>query len=148
SVQQMKQTSGIYTETKWIKSDETQEKVAHASCLRAGKSLGGAPASQEQAVPNEVNLDSAKWQEKVGKLAAQFNTSPEREATSLGVRRLGAAFQGGNESSQVSDVAQDYRTLPVGELSPLQEDDSAYYALAVLNKAKGRLKVATVVWLK
>src|SRR5207249_526136 len=34
------------------------------------------------------------------------------------------------------------------KLSSLQEDDSTYYATAVLNKGKGRLKVATIAWLK
>src|SRR5947208_456416 len=33
SVKQMKQISGAYTETEWIKSDEAQEKVAHVSRL-------------------------------------------------------------------------------------------------------------------
>ena len=42
----------------------------------------------------------------------------------------------------------DYKTLPVGKLSPLQEDDAHYYAVAVLNKGKDRLKLATVAWLK
>src|SRR5207237_741700 len=47
-----------------------------------------------------------------------------------------------------SKNADSYKALPVGKLSSLQEDDSAYYATAVLNKAKGRLKVATVAWRK
>ena len=33
-------------------------------------------------------------------------------------------------------------------MSPLQEDDAHYYAVAVMKKGKDRLKLATVAWLK
>src|SRR5215470_18030133 len=45
-------------------------------------------------------------------------------------------------------LAEDYRTLPVGKLSPLQEDEGRYYATAVIKKSKDTLKTATVAWLK
>ncbi len=38
--------------------------------------------------------------------------------------------------------------IKTGGLSPLQEDDAHYYALAVMNKGKDRLKLATITWLK
>src|SRR5205085_7137474 len=38
--------------------------------------------------------------------------------------------------------------IKTGVLSPLQEDDAHYYAVAVMNKGKDRLKLATVAWLK
>ena len=38
--------------------------------------------------------------------------------------------------------------MPIGELSPLQEDDTRYYSTAVMQKTKDRLKLATVAWLK
>jgi N-acetylneuraminic acid mutarotase len=45
-------------------------------------------------------------------------------------------------------AADEYETLPVGRLSPLQEDEAHYYAVAVMKKGKDRLKLATVAWLK
>src|SRR5207249_4152602 len=38
--------------------------------------------------------------------------------------------------------------LPTGKVSPLQEDDAHYYAVAVVKKGKDRLKLATIAWLK
>ena len=38
--------------------------------------------------------------------------------------------------------------IKTGILSPLQEDDAHYYAVAVMKKGKNRLKLATVAWLK
>ena len=159
SVKQMKQTSGAYSETEWMKSDEAQEKVAHASRLRAGKSAGGrlrqatarqgAPALQEPDAPNAIKLDSTEWQQNVDKLAGSFGVRSRPrgiagfESSPRRVRPVADA-----DASAQSKNADSYKALPVGKLSSLQEDDSAYYATAVLNKAKGRLKVATVAWRK
>src|SRR5439155_11046493 len=38
--------------------------------------------------------------------------------------------------------------IKTGVLSPLQEDEGHYYAVAVMNKGKHRLKLATIAWLK
>ena len=38
--------------------------------------------------------------------------------------------------------------IKAGILSPLQEDDAHYYAVAVMKKGRNRLKLATVAWLK
>src|SRR5438876_690610 len=45
-------------------------------------------------------------------------------------------------------AAGEYETLAVGKVSPLREDEGHYYAVAVMNKGKDRLKLATVAWLK
>src|SRR5207244_10002409 len=45
-------------------------------------------------------------------------------------------------------AADEYETLAVGKVSPLREDEGHYYAVAVTNKGKDRLKLATVAWLK
>ena len=41
-----------------------------------------------------------------------------------------------------------YQTVPTGKLSLLQEDETRYYATAVIEKTDQRLKVATISWLK
>ena len=56
SVRQMKQTSGMYTETEWIKSDAAETDSAPVD----EKSVGA------------VKMNSSEWQESVEKLAAQF----------------------------------------------------------------------------
>src|SRR5207249_2693651 len=66
TVKQMKQTSGTYGEAEWIKSDEAQEKVAHASRLPVHKSAGArlrqatarqaAPVLQERGASSAVRM--------------------------------------------------------------------------------------------
>jgi N-acetylneuraminic acid mutarotase len=130
SVRQMKQTSGMYTEIELVKSDSAYEQDS---------------GSAERG----VKLTSREWDESVGKLAEQFRGSPQREAAAFGVRRYSAAFESADMSAQSKKPAADKdETLPVGKLSPLQEDDAHYYAVAVMKKGKDRLKLATLAWLK
>jgi len=68
-----------------------------------------------------VKLDSREWDQNVQRLAATFNKS---------------------------SAAEDYESVPVGKLSPLQEDENCFYATAVIKKGKGRLTLATVAWQK
>src|SRR5207244_3458575 len=56
SVKQMKQTSGMYIEMEWIKSDSTQEE-------------------DDRGAERSVKLNRSEWQEKVAKLAAQFDAA-------------------------------------------------------------------------
>src|SRR6266850_4400612 len=58
-----------------------------------------------------VKLDSREWDQNVQRLAATFNKS---------------------------SAAEDYESVPVGKLSPLQEDENCFYATAVIKKGKGR----------
>src|SRR6476661_6008881 len=58
TVTQMKQTSGLYTEIEWIKSDSAND--------------GSAPAGAKSAQALKVN--GSEWQDSVEKLAAQFDS--------------------------------------------------------------------------
>src|SRR5437588_10584903 len=130
SVRQMKQTSGMYTEIELVKSDSAYERDS---------------GSAERG----VKLTSREWDESVGKLTEQFRGSQQREGAAFGVRRYSAAFESADMSAQSKKLAAGkYETLPVGKLSPLQEDDAHYYAVAVMKKGKDRLKLATIAWLK
>jgi N-acetylneuraminic acid mutarotase len=51
-------------------------------------------------------------------------------------------------SAHSKNAADEYETLPIGKVSPLQEDDAHYYAVTVMKKGKDRLKLATIAWLK
>src|SRR5439155_10080682 len=66
-----------------------------------------------------------------------------------GVRRHVAAFQeAGMSAHSENAAAQGYETVPVGKVSSLQEEENSYYATAVIEKGKNRLRLATVSWQK
>jgi N-acetylneuraminic acid mutarotase len=132
SITQMKQTSGMYTEIEWIKGDSANENSTPADA----KSV------------EAVKMNGSEWQESVEKLAKEFGGFRGREAAAFGVRRYSAAFGGTHVSAHSNDASQPYGDIPVGKLSPLQEDDGHYYAVAVMKKGKDRLKLATIAWLK
>ena len=72
--------------------------------------------------PGERRLGPEDWQESVARLAAGF----------------------GNRGS----LAERVDGLPVGVLSPLQEDEERFYVVAVLEHQSDRLRVAMVEWVK
>src|SRR5215470_3642922 len=138
SVKQMKQTSGMYTEMEWIKSDDADVSSNDApgvvatplrgvrrdvppafAALRRDKLARG--YSERQGTPDGVTMTSREWNDGVEKLTKDF-----------GKTKAGSA------------LAQ----IKTGVLSPLQEDEGHYYAVAVMNKGKDRLKLATIAWLK
>jgi hypothetical protein len=138
SMREMKQTSGMYTEMEWIKNDSTPDEVKSGSAPNAFGDDGKA----------SLKLSSREWDESMSKLVEQFRGYPQREAAAFGVRRHVAAFESADMSAHSKNAAGQYETLPVGELSSLQEDDAHYYAVAVMKKGKDRLKLATIAWAK
>ena len=118
SIEQMKQTSGTYREIELIKSNSV-------------------PDEADRNASSGVKLNSGEWDEAVQRLSASF-----------GVQRHVAALQSAGMSAHSKDIADDYDSLPVGKLSLLQEDETSYYATAILSKTADRLKLATVAWLK
>src|SRR6266478_961882 len=146
SVREMKQTSGMYTEMEWIKSDSTpdQNKGGSASPEDDAKANG-----QRRGAEDGITLNSREWDETVQKLVATFNKPDAAKASAFGVRRHVAAFESADMSAHSKNAAAgEYETLAVGKVSPLREDEGHYYAVAVMNKGKDRLKLATVAWLK
>src|SRR5436309_12569822 len=128
SVREMKQTSGMYTEMEWIKSDSADLVPGDAPGVVATPLWGVGPNvpqargySERHGGPDGVTMTSRKWQESVQKLAKDLG------------------------DTKASDPSAQIKT---GVLSPLQEDEGHYYAVAVMNKGKDRLKLATVAWLK
>src|SRR5438132_4632562 len=151
SVREMKQTSGMYTEMEWIKSDSTpdQDKGGSASPEDDAKANG-----QRRGAEDGITLNSREWDETVQKLVATFNKPDAATPKAFGVgvrsRKRGIApFESADMSAHSKNAAAgEYETLAVGKVSPLREDEGHYYAVAVTNKGKDRLKLATVAWLK
>src|SRR5438093_405990 len=118
SVREMKQTSGMYTEMEWIKSDSTPDQDTGGL---ASPEDDGKPNCKRRDAEHDVTLNSREWNENVQKLAKDLG------------------------DTKASDPSGQIKT---GVLSPLREDEGHYYAVAVMNKGKDRLKLATVAWLK
>jgi len=156
-MRQMKQTSGMYTEMEWIKSDSADPVAA------------GVPPAQPTRLPPQrsadaksvgaVKMKTSEWQERVQKLAAQFDSQDivgqaprlpngglAAGAAALQLRRSSRAGQADAHASVARPDA--WAQIKTGVLSPLQEDDAHYYAVAVIKKGKERLKLAAVAWLK
>src|SRR5881296_3692873 len=72
SVKQMKQTSGTYTEMEWMKSDSADPVEAGVSPAQPTRLPSQKPADTKNA--NAVKMNSNEWQERVAKLAAQFDS--------------------------------------------------------------------------
>src|SRR5437773_6865311 len=118
SVKEMKQTRGMYTEMEWIKSDSTPDQDKGGSASPEDDAKAN---GQRRGAEDGVTLNSREWNENVQKLAKDLG------------------------DTKASDPSAKIKT---GVLSPLREDEGHYYAVAVTNKGKDRLKLATVAWLK
>jgi N-acetylneuraminic acid mutarotase len=92
-----------------------------------------------------IKSDSAPEHEKSGGAVrmsgSRWNDSIERLATQLGNSKTAGR-------SRVDSPREALVQIQTGVISGLLEDDSRYYATAVLEKGKDRLKVATIAWMK
>jgi N-acetylneuraminic acid mutarotase len=150
SIGQMKQLGGSYNEIELTKSDGG-EPVGQAHRL-PNKLASGVPALQRQDSKHSVKLNSHEWDETVQKLAATFGV----ECRQRGIAAFESSLR--DESVRLADAdmlahpknvaAQAYVTIPIGKLSPLQEDDGRYYVAAVIKNTRDHSKLSTVSWLK
>src|SRR5437773_9180346 len=139
SVREMKQTSGLYTEMEWIKSDSTHPVAAGVPPAQPTRLPPQKPADTKSV--QAVKMKSSEWQESVEKLAAQFHS---QEIVGQAPRLPNGRSAAGAAALQKPPIAQ----IKTGVLSPLQEDDRHYYAVAVMSKGKDRLKLAAIAWPK
>jgi hypothetical protein len=111
TLQEMKQTSGTYSEIDLVRNDNAESRD---------------PGSG-------VKMSSLEWDENVQRLAGVFRAG--RTETAQSHHEPGGGRARGPQ-------------IETGVLSSLQEDDSRYYAIAVVEKTKNRLKLAMVEWRK
>src|SRR5438445_728571 len=91
-----------------------------------------------------MKLNNHEWDDTVQKLVGMFSDQP----VAAGV--LPAKGRPMAEGPKARGAANDklMTHLTTGTVSPLQEDETRYYATAMVNKSAGHLKLATVSWLK
>src|SRR5262249_2077699 len=119
NAEQMKQLSGRYTEIKLTKGDS-----AHPQGNRAAE--------------HSVKVDNHEWDETVQKLAAIFTDG------SLAAEPALSTSQAGVPPVKDPPITQ----IKTGVVSRLQEDETHYYATAIIEKSNDRLKLANVTWVK
>ena len=122
SIEQMKHLSGAYSEIESIRSDS-----------RHGQN--------SSAVGHGLQLNSRQWDETAQKLAVMFNVAPSQSGN-------GRDGLPGRPSLSAHSAMAPYQSLPRGKLSALQEDETRYYATAVIEKTDENLKLSTVAWSK
>jgi hypothetical protein len=89
----------------------------------------GAPALQGHDSDHSIKLNSREWDQRLQKLAQTFSDN--------------AVAAGVSPAKSVSITK-----IPAEVLSPLQEDETCYYATAVIEKSDDHLKLATFSWTK
>ena len=80
----------------------------------------------------------------MGRNRAKVIRNIERRRCSGRHARLARGFWRSGSAAQGAPVTE----IKTGVISPLQEDESRYYATAVVEKTKDHLKLATVEWPK
>ena len=146
SVTQMKQTSGMYTEIEWIKSENAELAPSDAPGVVATP-LRGVDRKPPQArgynegAQNVIRMNRSEWDENVQKLATIFGNGSLVGAIDL-------SRPGDSGEPPLPEKGMSLAQIKTGVLSPLQEDDDHYYAVAVTKKGKDRLQLATAAWLK
>src|SRR5438876_771626 len=96
-------------------------------------------------------MNGSEWQERIEKLIAEFDSRKiVGQAPRLPNRGLAAGAAALQQTDAHTGTARPDASAKIktGVLSPLREDEGHYYAVAVTNKGKDRLKLATVAWLK
>jgi N-acetylneuraminic acid mutarotase len=140
SIDQMKQLSGKYSELVLVRND-SGEVVGQAHRLPNEQLTGGAPALQQHDSTHPLKLNDREWDETAQRLAAIFSKAGSLPLT-------GRDGSPSRPPVSARPAVAPYQAIPLGKPSSLQEDENCYYTTAVISKANGRLRLATVSWLK
>jgi hypothetical protein len=129
TLEQMRQPSGTYREVEFIKSAASHQR-------------------HDRVAAQGITLDPKQWDKSIEKLAAMFNAGAAK-APGFSAGRDPAGSKNDYMSAQPKSSARpNYATIPVGKVSPLQQDETSYFASAVIEKNSNGFKVATVSWPK
>jgi N-acetylneuraminic acid mutarotase len=120
--EQMKQLSGKYSEIELIKSDDGENE-------------------NNDGAERGVKLASREWDKTVQELTALFAGDSNASARAGVLNRAAAA---GVLPAKAASIME----IKTGVVSRLQEDETSYYATAVIEKSRDRLKLARIIWSK
>src|SRR5437016_858430 len=124
-IEQMKQLGGKYNEIELVRSNDIEQKDNHRP-------------------EHGLKLDSNEWNKTVQKLGAVFGDRTVAAGVSPAKAPVPASPQKAIGTAKDASISQ----IKTGVASALQEDESRYYAAAILNKTHDHLKLAVVSWLK
>ena len=159
SVAEMQQASGAYSEIEWARSDDESNATTEAQPsnvvdnLMRGVARNQVPEAPGYTGPrkasNMVKMNGSEWTQNVQSSSCNIsgNAHPvaaEPALSRAGVRPADPVVAVVSAAGKDTSIAR----IKTGQLSPLQEDEDRYYATAVLEKSRDRLKVATVAWPK
>jgi N-acetylneuraminic acid mutarotase len=124
-IEQMKQLNGKYNEIELLRRDSVKKEDRHGA-------------------EHAVKLNNHEWDQTVQRLATIFDDRSVAAGVSPARHGPVATAPKAFSVAKSTPVTQ----ITPGVLSPLQEDAERYYATAVIEKTKDRLKLGTVSWLK
>ena len=145
---EMKRTSGVYTETEWIRTDSVETPRTNTASFGSlhESAVGQNPRRHDGGDRLLREMGSSEWQENIEILAFQLgNERPIQQRHPL---KRPASKSGSRNNTKSPKNQNILAAIKTGALGPLQEDDTRYYTTAVLEKGKKRLRVATLAWLK
>ena len=119
--------------------------------LRAHRTVG--EMKKTSGIYGEIELVRSDGTQDEDNSAHEHSVKLNAREWDQNMQKLVATFDGAKDNTMRPKSAHDGAGTPVtqiktGVLSALQEDTSAYYATAVIEKTKNRLKLARVSWLK
>src|SRR5262249_41923235 len=120
TVEKIKQTIGKYSEIELVKRDTTRD-------------------ADDRGAPHRIRLNSHQWDETVRKLAVIFGIAKNSTMQTGGLASVARLADDTSASIAITQIN-------TGVLSPLREEETHYYAMAVLGKTNDSLKLATVTW--
>ncbi|MFL6552264.1 MAG: hypothetical protein ACJ8LV_02755 [Chthoniobacterales bacterium] len=123
AVEQIKQLSGKYSAIEFVRKDSPYGKENHD-------------------VRHSIKLTSREWRETMQELAATFKCA-RSDTQALVQRGRPASLEQANNATMDA-----YKTIPIGKLSSLQEDETCYYVTAVIKTSSDHVERAIVVWPK
>jgi N-acetylneuraminic acid mutarotase len=121
---------------------------------RAEAELSGSPSIEQMkqlsAVYSETELMRSDNSHEPTTREAQFIVELNEQDWNETVQELATFSTDGTDEAlgRFTDIVSAYEKLVVGKFNSLQEDESRYYATAVIEKSEDHLKLATISWLK
>jgi len=132
TAEQMKLTTGTYTDLKLVKTNSRE-------------------AQRKRGLEHALNVDPNEWDKQIQQLAAIFcpggNGGARRGVGNSQLAGTSVIMAKPRQDGSLDTGAQ-LTQIKTGVLSPLQEDRDHFYATLIIEKTRDYVRVATVRWAK